>query len=621
MDKQFSSGGTCSCVAVGNFASAMVFVVELGLGISRSFLNCLKLVSMRYLFLLLFACISFCCVAQICNVNSTYTAPGVYPDTLPTATVGQAYSEDITFVLPLDTMGYDFTNFQILTCTLPVGLTWQCNNAANGCNYDPWVNQYGCVNVSGTPLLAGFYAIDVTVIADLTIASGIPVTFQVYMNVVPSTSSSSNNGFSMVGYQGCAPITVNFTNNNPGLLSYYWDFGNSNISTAENPAPQVYSQPGQYIVEYEAYSDTTTYNFYTITDITIQSIQNSSSVWGYPVDGNPDLFVIVKENGNPIYQSNYYSDQFPVVTWSGLNITMNPTNTYVLEVWDEDDHEFGFGSDDFVGNHTMSINGCNGCAANISVVNYSVNHIVVPPTPAVTTIDTIEVYGYPGVPNIYYDSLQHTLHTDSSQFGLQWYFNGSPILGANTDTCGVWLSGDYFVVSINQWGCAAFSDTVRAVFCDTSWRPAVLQNGVVLSTIDTTNNTLQWYLNNNPLVGQTGPSINAAINGTYTLEVTNEYGCVFTSLPIVIAVGVDELPADRFVLLPNPANDQITVSITPGFGACTLFIMDISGRTVASEFITESRSQISTSQLQPGTYLVNLVNGTSTLSTRLVIAR
>ena len=146
---------------------------------------------MKKLLPLIVMLVSFSASAQICTIDTNYTLPGIYPDTLPTGTVGQPYSEDITFVLPLDTMGYNFTNFHILTCTLPVGLTWQCSAAANGCNYDPWVNQYGCVNVSGTPLLAGFYPIDVTVIADLTVATGIPVTFQVYIEIIPSTSSSS----------------------------------------------------------------------------------------------------------------------------------------------------------------------------------------------------------------------------------------------------------------------------------------------------------------------------------------------------------------------------------------------------------------------------------------------
>lgn len=555
-----------------------------------------------------------------CVPNTSYTTPGIYPDTLPSGTVGQAYSTDITFMMPLDTLGYPFLNFQIQTVTLPVGLNWQCNNWSLGCNYDPQVNQYGCVNISGTPLLAGQYNIDVTVIADLSIASGIPVTFQVYMEVLPSTVSSSNNGFSMTGYAGCSPITVNFTNNNPGLLGYYWDFGNNNQSTAENPVPQVYNQPGDYIVHYEAYNDTTTYNFYTLTDIQIVSIQNSTSVWGYPVDGNPDLFVIVKENGTPVYQSSYFADQFPPVSWNGLNINMNPANTYVIEVWDEDDFEFGFGADDYVGNHTMSLNGCNGCAANISVINYTVNHTVVPPSPSVITDDTVHVYGFPGEPNIYFDSLNHVLHTDTIQYTLQWYLNGSPILGSNSPTDTVLISGDYFVVAINSQGCAAFSDTITAVYCDTSWHPTVNYAAPVLSTIDTTGNTMQWYFNGNPIPGATAYAVNAALNGVYTLEVTNAFGCSFFSAPQVVNVGIAENAVNAPFLYPNPAADELYIRIPQGNTASRIEIRDMSGRLVKEQSL-QSSSAVALGEIAPGPYLVYLVMEGKTAVNRLVIAR
>lgn len=562
-------------------------------------------------------------IAQPCTVDTSFHSPGIYPDTLPTATVGQPYSTDITFVMPTDTLSYQFTNFQIVTVTLPVGLNWVCSHYTTGCNYDPQSNIYGCANISGTPLLAGFYVIDVTVLADLTIASGIPVTFQVYLNVLPASPNTSNNGFSMTGYSGCMPITVQFTNNNPGLPGYFWDFGNGNQTTIENPAPQVYTQAGDYVVHYEAYNDTTTQNFYTLTSISVTSIQNSSSVWGYPVDGNPDLFVIVKENGNPIYQSSYFADQFPLVSWSGLNINMNPADTYTLEVWDEDDYEFGFGADDFVGSHTMSLNGCTGCAANISTVDYAVTHTVVPPTPTIITDDTVHVYGFPGEPNIVYDSLNHVLHTDSTQYSLQWYFNGSPILGSNGGTDTVWVSGDYYVVAINAHGCASFSDTLTAVYCDTTWHPTVTQAGTILSTIDTTGNSLQWYVNGNVLPGETGNAINSALNGNgfYTVEVTNHFGCSFMSQPVNIDVGMAEMSGELVSFLrPNPAHDQFTIGLDGLKESAQLELQDLTGRTLLQKNnLRDATATIDVHDFAPGIYLVVVKSGSQTAACRLVI--
>ena len=56
----------------------------------------------------------------------------------------------------------------------------------------------------------------------------------------------------MTNSSGCLPVTVSFANNNPGMLSYFWDFGNGNTSNLSQPVDQIYTQPGQYIVHYSA---------------------------------------------------------------------------------------------------------------------------------------------------------------------------------------------------------------------------------------------------------------------------------------------------------------------------------------------------------------------------------
>ncbi|MBC7864007.1 MAG: T9SS type A sorting domain-containing protein, partial [Bacteroidia bacterium] len=399
------------------------------------------------------------------------------------------------------------------------------------------------------------------------------------------------------------------------------DFGNGNQSTAENPVPQVYNQPGDYYVHYEAFNDTTTQNFYTITNISITSIQNSSSVWGYPVDGNPDLYVIVKENGSIVYQSGFTPDQFPLVSWTGLNINMNPAFTYVLEVWDEDASEFGFGADDFVGNHTMSLNGCVGCAANISVVDYTVNHVIVPPTPFVFTDDTIHVYGYPGEPNVYYDSLNHTLHTDSTQYSLQWYLNGSPQLGQNGGTDTVLISGDYYVIAVNASGCTSFSDTITAIYCDSTWKPGVTKTGSQLSTIDTTGNTMQWYLNGSIIPGATADTYTTTANGVYTLQITNSFGCVFTSLPTTMAVGIEEQQILSANIFPNPAGDLVKITLANNSTISAIEIFDLSGRMVKNVNATSSSETISVRDLPDGFYFVEVSCGNKKAMKRLVVAR
>jgi hypothetical protein len=159
------------------------------------------------------------------------------------------------------------------------------------------------------------------------------------------------------------------------------------------------------------------------------------------------------------------------------------------------------------------------------------------------------------------------------------------------------------------------------VYCDTSWHPTITQNGTQLSTIDTTNNTMQWYLNNQPLAGQNGDMLNAVINGTYTLEVTNQYGCVFTSDPVIIDVGVAERSQQGFAMMPNPANDFVTISFADNFGPAVIQVTDVTGRAVLTVQATQPTHTLDVSILPPGTYIVSVSNGEKVSGARLVITR
>ena len=96
-----------------------------------------KILKMKKPLTLLFLLVSHLLFGQLCTIDATQTQVGIYPDSLPNGVVGQAYSQDLTFVMPLDTMGYNFSNFQIVSVALPVGLSWACNNTAANCNYNP----------------------------------------------------------------------------------------------------------------------------------------------------------------------------------------------------------------------------------------------------------------------------------------------------------------------------------------------------------------------------------------------------------------------------------------------------------------------------------------------------
>ena len=562
-----------------------------------------------------------------CTIDYTPTSTGIYPDTLPTGYVGQSYDTDITFFMPLDTLGYDFTNFKILSVSLPVGLNWECNNSANGCNYNPQQSQYGCVNIAGTPLLAGQYSVDVTVIADLTIVQGYPFTFQIYLEILPSNVTTSNDGFTMVGAAGCSPITVDFTNNNPGLLAYNWNFGNGNISNSENPAPQVYNAPGDYVVNYTAYGNLDTVYVYTLTNVTVNSMSNYGN--GFPSFDVADTYIRVRENGNIIYQSSVIGNTNPAVSFT-TNVLLNPANTYVLQVY-EADETFGdllFGADDFMGNHTIMLTGCNGCAVtggdsgSGATVNYTVNLQTILPSPSVISVDTIHVYGYPAVPTVSYDEFSHTLTTPDNGYSYQWYFNDSPIGGATSSTYEVLQSGIYTVVAINSSGCVAFSDTITAVYCSPFLMPTINYgnntNTLVAAGVPV-GYSIQWSVNGVPISGATNDTLSILTSGSYTVTMTDTFACVHTSPIYSASLGFAELTNMEWNIQPNPASDQFTIALNSNLSIDSYAILDASGRVLKEARWEEGQAQVvSARELTAGYYFVQIRSGARNWSKVLI---
>lgn len=544
--------------------------------------------------------------AQICTIDFTQTVPGIYPDTMPVGTVNQFYDEDITFVLPLDTQGFDFTNFHILSIALPVGLSWECNNSASNCDYDPQVSQYGCVNVYGTPLLAGQYNVDVTVIADLTVASGIPTSFQVYMEILPANVGTTNNGFSMLGSAGCSPQTVEFTNNNPGLLAYAWDFGNGNASTAENPTPQIYSTPGDYQVNYQAWSNLDTLDIYTLTNVNIQSMSNYGG--GFPSFEAADAYYIIYENGSIFNQSGVIADTDPPVSWN-TSLTLDPSNSYTIEIWESDAGEIGFGADDFMGSAPLNLNGCVGCAVGTSVIDYSVSYQQILPTPSVISVDTVSVSGYPVVPTVTWDSIPHTLTSTDLGDSYQWYFNGSPITGATDTAHVVQNSGYYHLVAINGNGCVSFSDTTLAIYCDTAFVPQIVVNGAGnLIVMNAGTSDVQWFVDGNVLPDDTLDVCVPLIGGDYTVMLIDEYGCSSTSAPQTITNSLVDLSGFEWQLYPNPAENVVKIRVDEFIQVDDVELLDMLGRVVLKGSDFSGEYEFDLSGLNNGSYMVKLIS-------------
>ena len=577
----------------------------------------------RYLFVFVFS-VSFFCLYSQCAIDYNYIPNGANygldPDSLPVGYVGQIYDEDMTFFLPLDTtdagLSVIFEDFHITSISLPLGLTWECNNSLNNCHYDPAVNQYGCVKISGTPLIAGVYDVEVDLVAThnfSSIAGTASISFTLPLTIFSDTSVSSNAGFAMTNSSGCVPIMVNFNNNNLGLLSYLWDFGNGNTSTLEIPGPQIYNDTGMYIVSYHAYSDTNSSYFLTYIEVV------AADGWDGDLDDsfgalNPDPYIkIFDQSGGLIWTSSVQVDNNFPVSWSLSNIPLQ-NQTYTIEVWDED----GFWTaDDFCGSINFQGFSSSSTITNGSeVVNYTT--LVIPPTP-ITSIDTIYVNSYPEIPSLVYDTLNNLIYTQLDSIAMQWYFYNSPIPGASDTFIEPTSSGLYSLVVVNEYGCASTSLEIFVVICDTVYQPLLEDNGSTAWMLDSAlYSNLQWYGINGMISGANHPFFPATESGFYYIVATDTFGCSYSSEAVFLSPpNSSELtPYSELVKVgPNPFSNNYPLTIyfqNSKKSVCSLVLIDIYGKIVFRKVLqsTSSKYAFSTEEinkLSNGLYYLDIL--------------
>lgn len=113
-------------------------------------------------------------------------------------------------------------------------------------------------------------------------------------------AQTPNASFTQNTTAGCAPLTINFSNNSSNAANYFWDFGNGNTSVLTNPS-NVYSLPGVYTVKLYATSASGQTDSLIATNLI--TVAQSPVAGFYPattascLDGNSFAFVNTSING------------------------------------------------------------------------------------------------------------------------------------------------------------------------------------------------------------------------------------------------------------------------------------------------------------------------------------
>ncbi len=168
-----------------------------------------------------------------------------------------------------------------------------------------------------------------------------------------------------------------------------------------------------------------------------------------------------------------------------------------------------------------------------------------------------------------------------------------------------------------QTALSSTAGTTGLTTCPSVAEVSITANGAVL-TASTTGVSYQWYYNNSPINNATNQSYTATQDGTYTVKVTYQYGCI-TSTPYVFSsggVGIDE-NIIAFNLFPNTVSNVLTINNLSGKTA-TYSILDLSGRSILSFKSQEATVAIDLSKFSSGNYFVKIDGFTGKKTYRIV---
>lgn len=205
--------------------------------------------------------------------------------------------------------------------------------------------------------------------------------------------------------------------------------------------------------------------------------------------------------------------------------------------------------------------------------------------------------------------------TAHDSLNYQWLKNGTAV-GATTDSLVITEGGTYKVISDVNGSCIDTTTGITVTVRDLP-EPVIANNNNVLST--GTFATYQWQKGGVAISGANSNTYTATENGTYTVSVTNEYGCTGVSDPINISgVGLDKVTANYGLsLFPNPASTELYLQSRQSIKDAGIKIVNVLGQEVwGQQWLQVGANQslkIDVATLHTGIYYLNItVDGKST---------
>ncbi len=389
--------------------------------------------------------------------------------------------------------------------------------------------------------------------------------------------------FSASPLKGCAPLTVNFTDQSTdSATGWNWDFTNKDEDHTYIQSPtHTYSEPGIYAVKFTASNalgshSTTKTSYITVYSLpTLDMGKDKNVCLGSSIkigDG-------VKVKGAAPYTYSWSPTDFldnPTV----VNPSVTASTLSVIDYW-------------------LTITDANGCTATKPI---KISPVYFPVISAGS--DKSFCRGEEGV----------TIgSTPTASGGTPPYtFSWSPTKGLDSPTspnptAKPIASTTYILtVSDNNNGCQLY-DTVLVTVSSLPTKPMITRSNDTL--MSTPAATYQWKRDSDILTGETKQFIITTTPGKYTVTTTSESPCSVSSDEFTIESTsvLESVELTNILIYPNPTDGNIEIQLP--FAGAMLRLYNVLGMVITEQVIEENRATVSLSDFPSGAYFLELVSG------------
>lgn len=128
------------------------------------------------------------------------------------------------------------------------------------------------------------------------------------------------------------------------------------------------------------------------------------------------------------------------------------------------------------------------------------------------------------------------------------------------------------------------TNTVLSTLVDCDLFQAAISEGPAGVLMASAGETHQWFLNDEPIPGADETLYEPELPGSFTVRISDRYGCVNTSAPYtILPTGLQSVEQNDFVLSPNPALDAVRMlNAHPLHAQDRIVLLNVQGRQVAA---------------------------------------